>query len=235
MERNLQGSIVSVVNDFKIRIMKRLLLGLLVFVPFVMTAQSGTVTFRFQNQDGGAATGRVVTFAVSGKTVAENVSAAETYRVAVLELDTVTVASGRYWYAFPAAGTQDVLMTLNAKGKAVAIERNGEAVRLAQYRIPFQLYANWGGMGDNSQYTDLAEYLTGRIAGLVIDGGPGNYQAYLDGVVPLVVVDGLPVGSFNAANSLVRPGDIQSVSVDRDGTIYGTAGRNGVLVITTKR
>lgn len=213
--------------------MKRLLLGLLVFVPFVMSAQSGTVTFRFQNQNGEAATGQKVTFTVAGRVVAEEVNATETYAVNVFERDTVTVAIGRYRYAFPATGTQNVLMTLNAKGKAVAIERNGVEVRPAQYRITY--YSAQAGMGNNSQYIDLAEYLTGRIAGLVIEGGPGNYQAYLDGMVPLVVVNGLPVGSFNAANSLVDPNDIQSVSVDRDGTIYGTAGMNGVLVITTKQ
>ena len=84
------------------------------------------------------------------------------------------------------------------------------------------------------QYANLADYLTGRIAGLVIDGGPGYYQAYLDGVVPLVVVNGIRMQDFNAANMLVNPNDIESVTVDRNGVIYGAAGMNGVLVIDTK-
>ncbi len=211
--------------------MKKLFLGLLLCVPFTMAAQSDVVTFRFLNQEGGAAEGYKVSFMLDGKNIASEADAAEIYQVRVLEKDTVTVEIGRFNYAFPAAGTKEVVMTLNAKGKAVAIERNGVAVRPATYRVPY-FYAT-GAADSNSQYLDLAEYLNGRIAGLMIEGGPGNYQVYLDGLVPLVVVNGLPVRNFNAANSLVNPNDIQSVSVQRDGTIYGTAGRNGVLIINT--
>ena len=89
-------------------------------------------------------------------------------------------------------------------------------------------------MASSLQYSSLADYLTGRIAGLIIEGGPGNYQAYLDGMVPLVVVNGIRMQSFNAANMLVNPNDIESVTIDRNGVIYGASGMNGVLVINTK-
>ena len=209
--------------------MKKLLFGLLLFVPFVMAAQPGEVTFRFLNQAGQPADGYKVTFSVAGKTIAADANAAETYSVRVMERDTVTVVIDRFRYEFPAAGTREVVLTLNPKGKAVAVERNGVEMRPARCRVP--LYSAQA--SDNSQYLNLAEYLTGRIAGLIVEGGPGNYQVYLDGLVPLIVVNGTPVLNFNAANGLVDPNDIQSVSVQRDGTIYGTAGMNGVLFINT--
>ena len=194
-----------------------------------MAAQPGEVTFRFLNQAGQPADGYKVTFSVAGKTIASEANAAETYSVRVMERDTVTVVIDRFRYEFPAAGTREVVLTLNPKGKAVAVERNGVEMRPARYRVP--LYS--AQTSDNSQYLNLAEYLTGRIAGLIVEGGPGNYQVYLDGLVPLIVVNGTPVLNFNAANGLVDPNDIQSVSVQRDGTIYGTAGMNGVLFINT--
>lgn len=80
-------------------------------------------------------------------------------------------------------------------------------------------------------YTSLADYLTGRIAGLVINGD----QAYLDGMVPLFVVDGMRMQNFAAANMLVNPNEIESVTVDRNGLIYGAAGMNGVISISLKR
>ena len=187
------------------------------------------MTFRFLNQAGQPADGYKVTFSVAGKTIASEANAAETYSVRVMERDTVTVVIDRFRYEFPAAGTREVVLTLNPKGKAVAVERNGVEMRPARYRVP--LYS--AQTSDNSQYLNLAEYLTGRIAGLIVEGGPGNYQVYLDGLVPLIVVNGTPVLNFNAANGLVDPNDIQSVSVQRDGTIYGTAGMNGVLFINT--
>ena len=129
-------------------------------------------------------------------------------------------------------------LNLNINDKIATAMRNGEKMPANAYKaVPLSVSSpdvSVNNMASSLQYSSLADYLTGRIAGLIIEGGPGNYQAYLDGMVPLVVVNGIRMQSFNAANMLVNPNDIESVTIDRNGVIYGASGMNGVLVINTK-
>ena len=60
---------------------------------------------------------------------------------------------------------------------------------------------------------------------------------------PLIVIDGIPVGSQNPAGvsnplSLVNPNDVESFTILKDASataIYGSRASNGVIIITTKR
>lgn len=92
--------------------------------------------------------------------------------------------------------------------------------------------------------TDVAQLITGKIAGLGIvkpDANPlTKAQISLRGVnslkagaEPLVIIDGIP-GSLSS----VAPMDIESIDVLKDGSaaaIYGTRGSNGVILITTQK
>ena len=93
--------------------------------------------------------------------------------------------------------------------------------------------------------TNIAQALQGAAAGVMVtaqDGGPGSKSAIrIRGVgtingdaQPLYVVDGVQVGT-NA--DFVNPADIESMEVLKDASataIYGSAGANGVIMITTK-
>ncbi len=110
--------------------------------------------------------------------------------------------------------------------------------------------------------TNVEEALQGQIAGLDIlaGGDPGSRSsirirgtATLNSTTdPLIVVNGVPYSSqiddnfdFNTANDEdfasmlnLNPNDIESIEVLKDAastSIYGTAGANGVLLITTKK
>ena len=90
---------------------------------------------------------------------------------------------------------------------------------------------------------DAGSLIVGKIPGLVVNspsGNPrGNTELYLRGITtlqgsrsPLVLVDGVP-GTLET----VAPGDIESISVLKDGSaaaIYGSRAQNGVVLITTK-
>ncbi len=92
---------------------------------------------------------------------------------------------------------------------------------------------------------NLAEGLKGAAAGVLVssnDGSPdGNANIRIRGVgtlngnaKPLWVVDGIQVGTD--ANFL-NPADIESIEVLKDASataIYGSAGANGVIMVTTK-
>ena len=93
--------------------------------------------------------------------------------------------------------------------------------------------------------TNIAQGLQGAAPGVIVtmqDGAPdANAQVRIRGVAtingnasPLYVVDGVQVG--NNANFL-NPSDIESIEILKDASataIYGAAGANGVVMITTK-
>lgn len=92
---------------------------------------------------------------------------------------------------------------------------------------------------------NIAQALQGAVAGVMVtnqDGAPGSKSAIrIRGIgtingdaQPLYVVDGVQVGN-NA--DFVNPADIESIEILKDASataIYGSAGANGVIMITTK-
>jgi len=88
----------------------------------------------------------------------------------------------------------------------------------------------------------LAELLQGRVPGLVVSrSSNGDVTARIRGVSsvysstePLVVVNGSPVGSISDADRMLNVNDIKNISVLKEGSIYGSRGANGVILITTK-
>src|SRR5258708_14598713 len=86
----------------------------------------------------------------------------------------------------------------------------------------------------------VVNMLTGKIPGLRIvqnTAEPGGYDNTLDirgfREAPLVVIDGIPGGSFDHMD----PNEIESISVLKDASAsrYGVRGGGGVIVITTKK
>jgi len=87
------------------------------------------------------------------------------------------------------------------------------------------------------------QLLQGQAAGVTVTtaGAPGQSSiVYIRGISnfgnsqPLYVIDGVQYGSM----STINPNDIESISVLKDAgsaAIYGVAGGNGVVVITTKK
>ena len=93
---------------------------------------------------------------------------------------------------------------------------------------------------DMGNYTHIAEYLQGRVAGLIVQKTGGGYKYYVRGIGsinsstdPLFVVDGSTVSDI----SYLSPNDVKSVEVlkDASASIYGSRGACGVILITTKR
>lgn len=92
---------------------------------------------------------------------------------------------------------------------------------------------------------NIAQALQGAAAGVMVtnqDGAPGSKSAIrIRGIgtingdaQPLYVVDGVQVGT---SADFVNPADIESIEILKDASataIYGSAGANGVIMITTK-
>ncbi|MBR1433680.1 MAG: CocE/NonD family hydrolase [Bacteroidales bacterium] len=91
-----------------------------------------------------------------------------------------------------------------------------------------------------STYSDIYEYLRGRVPGVEVSGSGANAKIVIRGVAtvygssdPLILVDGVQITDL----STVRPGDVKSVEVLKDAAscaIYGVQGANGVILIKTR-
>ena len=100
---------------------------------------------------------------------------------------------------------------------------------------------------------NMWDLIQGRVPGLLVrnsGGDPGGavsvinrYALVPEGVLPLVVIDGIPLNnSFpdEMRNQLnfIHPSDIESVIILKDGAAqakYGMLGANGIVIIHTKR
>ena len=92
-----------------------------------------------------------------------------------------------------------------------------------------------------SSYTDMGEFLMGRVPGLTVTKTGNGYKYVIrstntiyGNTDPLFVVDGMTVDDI----SYLNPSDVDHVEVLKDvssAAIYGTQGGNGVILITTKK
>lgn len=103
-------------------------------------------------------------------------------------------------------------------------------------------YAVQGVDGDKltkAREPNLINSLTGQVAGLQINNSTALFQdpvIRLRGATPLVVIDGIP----STENDFwkINADDVESINVLKGATasaLYGAIGRNGALMITTKR
>ncbi len=85
---------------------------------------------------------------------------------------------------------------------------------------------------------DLRDYIQGRVVGVqFVDGKPvirGRKSVNGDSEA-LVLIDGMPTNSFEEANELVDPRNIESVNVVGPTNIYGSRGANGAILIKTRK
>jgi len=96
-----------------------------------------------------------------------------------------------------------------------------------------------------SGYSNLAEYMQGRVPGVLVTRDPSSsygYRILIRGVnslmlsnEPLVVVNGVAMSSSSAMGD-ISPYNVKSIDVLKGpaAAIYGSRGANGVIIINTK-
>ena len=89
--------------------------------------------------------------------------------------------------------------------------------------------------------SSLYDMLVGRVAGLdlsrrngVITATIRGQKSFLGSNEPLVIVDGVTFESLDVANQSLNVRDIKTIDVIKEGSMYGSRGANGVIIITTK-
>jgi len=121
---------------------------------------------------------------------------------------------------------QEVVVT------ALGVEREQRALGYAVQQVE-------GAQLQKAKEPNVLSSLTGRVAGLTVQNATGLFQSpqiQLRGAKPLVVIDGIP--NPNADLWEVSSDDIESINVLKGATasaLYGSIGRDGAIMITTKR
>jgi len=148
--------------------------------------------------------------------------------------------------AIPVAGMDSIVVTLrsarrfsyaNKEGQSVIVDRRNK--NEASSVIDAQALL------EQHPYSSLIELLQGaNVAGLNISNSGragGDATANIRGErslnysnEPLVVVDGMPVGSLNDANQSINVYDIKTIEVQKSSSEWGTRAANGVILVNTK-
>ena len=87
-----------------------------------------------------------------------------------------------------------------------------------------------------TSYTNIYEYLQGRVAGVDVDGTTiriRGERSLIASNEPLFIVDGMQVSDI----SDIDPNMVSSIEVLKDGastSVYGSRGANGVILITLR-
>lgn len=178
----------------------------------VANTTNGTTTDFDGNYTINAAKGDVLTFSSMGfKTKQITVLNATVINVTLLE---------------DAAALEEVVVT------ALGIKREEKALGYAVQEVK-------GASLEKAKEPNVVNSLTGKVAGLNIKNSTDLFQnpeISLRGATPLVVIDGIPDRSADIWK--INSDDVESISVLKGATasaLYGSAGRNGAIMITSKK
>ena len=203
------------------------------------------ITLRISNKRGKAVRGVVVQALMTGEVGITDDSGAYVFKN-LNENDELRMFLPVYGEAvIPVEGLDSLHVVLRSSSRVTYYSGNGE-----ELNIGYGTTSRYGNTKPVSQLDverivaqggvrNLPELLRGRVAGLDIrtDGSAqirGASSINLS-TEPLVVLDGMEIGTLRDADAVVSVYDIKSVSVLKEGSIYGSKGANGVILITTKK
>ncbi len=158
--------------------------------------------------------------------------------------DTLSIMTYESVYEFPVAGLDSLKLMFNRKQLSAYGNGGTEIANTGYEAVPLSTSSMAAVVAKTyniENYGDLESYMTGRVSGVMVMNRNGRKELTIRGVgslrsgtAALIIVDGMPAGSFDQVNSRISPRDIESITVLKDGSMYGSRGANGVVVITTK-
>jgi len=224
---------------------KILIVGICLLFRLSVLAQQQTVTGTVtDSQTGEPMAG--VNIVVRGTTIGAIADVNGRYSLTVSDPNAVLVASfiGYATVEIPVAGKTTVDITL--KSEALALE---EVVVIGYGTVKKSdltgaVTSITGDAIVKRQTTQISQALQGAMSGVMVtrnNNAPGSTGTIrIRGITtigdsnPLIIVDGVPVGSINDIN----PNDVETISVLKDAasaSIYGSRAAAGVILVTTKR
>lgn len=219
--------------------MKRLLLPLLLLVPFVLCAQqndSSDVPFNGLVKDLSGKGGKVRVFVKNSdkRTVADREG-----RFGLTNLkptDTLLLQYRREKVEIPLDGRRSLKVLWG--GEQPSYDEDEELVDLGFGYVKRREYAGsssgiTGEMMLQKGFTDLQTALLALVPGLQLINGElviRGQSSVNSSSAALIVCDGMPVSSLNSISIY----EVKSVEVQRGNNMYGVRGGNGVILIRTR-
>lgn len=195
-------------------------------VPFATVSIKGTKTTTVADANGN--------FAIDAKTG----DVLQISSAGIASKDVVVGASGTINVAVGAVGGQMEEVVVTAQG----IRRRPKELGYSVAKVNAEELM----VGRSPQ---LAQSLSGKVSGLAVFNVNNSvdpnvkitlrgYRSMTGNNDALLVIDGVPQPGSQTMLNLINPNDIENISVLKGGqaaTLYGSAGVNGALIITTKR
>ena len=157
--------------------------------------------------------------------------------------DNISIMLPRYGEVIvPVAGFDSIVVTLRSASSYSYVDKDGEKVLIHRNKAEPTTLLDVPLLLKQRGYTSLVGLLQGHAPGLNISAGnsPGEVTANIRGTSslrqsnePLVVVDGIPVGTISEADRSVNVYDIKTIEILRTAPDYGIRGANGVILIIT--
>jgi len=207
------------------------------------------VTLRITDRRGRPQAGVVVQ--TTGEAAASMTDAAGSFVFRGLtDADSIVMMLPRYGEAtLPVAGLDSIVVTLrNTRQYTYHTDdrqiTDGYTVTRERDRTQAGSLLDVPALLRTTHATSLAELLQGRVAGLSIQRSPTGgavsanirgQRSFLASNEPLVVVDGVAIGELSTVDQMIDIRTIKSIDVLKEGSMYGSRGANGVIVITTLR
>lgn len=161
----------------------------------------------------------------------------------VAPTDTLHVLIRKRLYTIPVSGRKSIKITI-ADEKIIQAEQDQQLidigygfVRRREHTGASEAFIS-GKELQQSGASSLIQALQGRVAGLDVYNEQGQWKCTMRGTrtilgdsTPLFVLDGFTTPSIDNINVL----DIDYVEILKDGSIYGSQGANGAIVVWTKK
>jgi len=158
--------------------------------------------------------------------------------------DTISVILPRYGETIiPVAGMDSIVVKLRSARRYSYVNNDGQVIIVDKNKTSPTDMLDVPALLKQNTYRSLVDLLQGRVAGLNIttSGSFGQTSANIRGErsfllssEPLVVLNGMVIGTLNDANSIINVHDIKTIEVLKGASEWGARGANGVIIITTK-
>ena len=164
------------------------------------------------------------------------------------DLDTVSMILPKYGETFiPVEGMDSLVVKLRSARRFYYMNSEGENVIMdKRNKTEANSLIDAQALLKQHPYTSLIDLLQGaNVSGLTITNATnragGNATANMRGErslnyssEPLVVLDGMPVGTLNEANQIINVNDILTIEVQKSSSEWGIRAANGVILVNTK-
>lgn len=153
----------------------------------------------------------------------------------ILEDDELYLYDESKLFTVEVNGLDSLNVIFNSPGRIKSVFKN-ETYNTGYGEVPrgnnTEAYANVD-MRYSDTYSTLMEYLRGRVAGVEVVGESIRIRGATSinsSTEPMVIVDGVMM-DLKTANMSIAPREIESITVDKTGSMYGVRGANGVIII----